>query len=433
MALKTSDQTNWRPPENYQEVKSSLPGITIFAPRPKQKHDDSPKSYKCPNCGATTRFDIAAGGIACESCGYTAPAQAQKVGMAAGEYEFTLETLAQAQQGWGTSHKQLHCKGCGADLDIPEGALTTTCPFCASNEVNIRTAPSDHLRPRFLIPFKVLPKDTRTRAMEWLGKGWFHPKELSVNAILDRFSGIYLSFWTFTADIASLWKAEVGHERTETYYDSASKTHKTRIVIDWRWENGRVGINVSDLLIPGNQHVSQLIVQRLYPFKLSDLVEYTPDFLAGWQALVYDVTLPDAWEQGKAVMRERAKKACYADIASAHIRNFSMTADFADESWRYVLLPIYLAAYKFEDKVFQVMVNGQTGMVAGQKPVAWWKIWVAIAALLSPGLFVGLISLPLLVAGGVGFFTMILALILLIIGGIIAYKIYQQAILSEAA
>ena len=433
MTPDTKDLSNWHPPQNYQEVTSSLPGIIVFAPMPEKKQDESPISYKCPNCGANTRYDVAAGGIACEFCGYIAPTRAKNVGIAAGEYEFTLETLRQSQQGWGTSHKQLHCKSCGANLDIPEGALTTTCPFCASNEVNIRTAPSDHLRPRFLIPFKVLPKDTRIRAMEWLGKGWFHPKELSINAILDRFSGIYLSFWTFTAGISSLWKAEVGHERIETYYDSASKTHKTRTVIDWRWENGRVGINVSDLLIPGNQHVSHLILQRLYPYNLNDLDEYTPDFLAGWQALAYDINLPDAWEQGKSVMRDRAKKACYDDIHSSHVRNFSMTADFSDESWRYVLLPVYLAAYKFEDKVFQVMVNGQTGKVAGQKPVAWWKIWLAIAALLSPGVVLGLISLPLLLAGGAGFFMLILALILFVIGGVVAYKIYQQAILSEAA
>ena len=73
------------------------------------------------------------------------------------------------------------------------------------------------------------------------------------------------------------------------------------------------------------------------------------------------------------------------------------------------------------------------GKVAGQKPVAWWKIWLAIAALLSPGVVLGLISLPLLLAGGAGFFMLILALILFVIGGVVAYKIYQQAILSEAA
>ena len=225
----------------------------------------------------------------------------------------------------------------------------------------------------------------------------------------------------------------MGYERQESYYDAASKTHRTRTVIDWRWRNGHTSINVTDLLIAGNQHISRLILERLYPFSLNDLVVYTPDFLAGWQALAYDVTLPDAWEQGKAVMREKAKKACYANIDSSHVRNFSMTADFSDETWRYILLPVYLAAYKFEDKVFQVMVNGQTGSVAGQKPVAWWKIWAAIAALLVPGIVLGLIGLPFLLAGGAGILPMGIGLFLLILGSIFAYQIYQQAVASEAS
>jgi hypothetical protein len=56
--------------------------------------------------------------------------------------------------------------------------------------------------------------------------------------VLDRLTGVYLPFWTFDADIHSKWKAEVGYEREERYYDHASKEWKSRTVIDWRWENG---------------------------------------------------------------------------------------------------------------------------------------------------------------------------------------------------
>jgi hypothetical protein len=110
-----------------------------------------------------------------------------------------------------------------------------------------------------------------------------------------------------------------------------------------------------------------------------------------------------------------------------------MTADFANEVWRFVLLPVYIAAYRYQDRVFQVMVNGQNGVVAGQKPVAWWKIWLATAGLLLPGLLLGLISLPLLLVGGVGMLPLILGIVLLVIGGVIAFTIYRQAVASESA
>jgi DNA-directed RNA polymerase subunit RPC12/RpoP len=428
----TSTLPAWQPPPDFVPVESALPGISVFSPRPKAAPVDAPQTFTCPQCGAATKFDVAAGGVACEYCGFKAAPQAQTVGLQAQSMEFTLETLSQAELGWGVLRKEMHCEGCGADLAIAENALTATCPFCASNRVNVRTAPTDQLRPRFLIPFKIQPQATRALAQSWLGQGWYHPDELGAAAIVDRFTGIYLPFWTFSAQISSTWKAEVGYEREERYYDSDAREWRTRTRIDWRWENGRAGVTVADLLVSGSSHLSQVILKRLYPFQLKDLVSYAPDFLAGWQAQTYDLTLPKAWEQGKAEMRERAKSACYNEMKSSHVRNFNMTADFAEETWRYVLLPVYVAAYRFENKVYQVMLNGQTGAIAGQKPVAWWKIWLAVAAMLFPGLCLGLVGLPLLLAGGIGIVPLILGVVALIAGLAGAFILYQKAVASEA-
>lgn len=423
----------WQPPAGFMPVASALEGVTVFAPAPKVEAPAAPAVFQCPQCGATTKYDVAAGGVACEHCGHTATVQAQTVGRAAAQDEFTLAALQRGAQGWGVARKELHCDACGADLALVPGALTTTCPFCASNQVTVRDAADDRLRPRFVVPFKIQPDGVKARAREWLGKGWYHPDELSRLALIEHFTGVYLPFWTFDAHITADWRAEVGYERQERYYDAGSKSWRTRTVIRWRWESGRVQVTIDDLLQPGTSRVSARLLERLQPFDLGALTDYSPDFLAGWQAQSYDVPLPQAWESGKAVMRERARQACRKDIASGHVRNFSMTADFADEAWRYVLLPAYVAAYRFQDKTYQVMVNGQTGTVAGQKPVAWWKVWLAVAALLVPGLCAGLIGLPLLLAGGVGIVPLVIGAVLLAAGGAGAIWLYQHAAAAEAA
>lgn len=423
----------WQPPQNFTPVESMVEGITVYAPRSERPRSVSPASFKCPQCGATTGYDITKGGVACEYCGFMAKPVSHPVGKGAQEFEFTLETWSQATQGWGVARQELHCEHCGGNLIVTDGALTFTCPFCASNKVNLRAASADVLQPRFLIPFKILPETNRARAKEWLGRGWFHPKELAAAAVIDRFTGIYLPFWTFDALINAEWRAEVGYERQERYYDAGSKEWKTRTTIDWRWENGEVSILIDDLLIAGTGHLSRRILEKLYPFQLGDLVAYQPDYLAGWQTQAYEVTLLEAWEAGKARMREQAKQACHADIHSGHVRNFSMLADFDQETWRYILLPVYVAAYRFQNTVLQVMVNGQTGTIAGQKPVAWWKIWLAIGALLAPGLFLGLSGLPLLLAGGFGMVLIVVGFALLVLGGTLSAALYRQAVDSEAA
>jgi hypothetical protein len=74
-----------------------------------------------------------------------------------------------------------------------------------------------------------------------------------------------------------------------------------------------------------------------------------------------------------------------------------------------------------------VLVNGQTGTVSGQKPVAWWKIWLAIAGILSPGVLLGLVGLITMLFGGIGLVPLVGGIIFFIIGLIFSIVIFRKA------
>ena len=434
MTEKQSPTRSWTPPEGFHKVKSHVDGVVVYAPQQVRAPEDEAKSYACPNCGANVNYDISAGGIACEYCGYVAPVKAVKLGQSADEFEFTLETISQSLHGWGTKRQILQCESCGGKLSIPDGTISTSCPFCSSNKVNLLTSPEESLRPRFLIPFKITLEKIHPLATAWLGKGWFHPSELAAKTIIRRFKGVYLPFWTFDTKVDANWRAQVGYEKTERHYNAREKRRETRTRIVWRWQNGDVQLNIDDFLVIGSHrnHINHHILEKLYPYDMQSLVAYEPDYLAGWHAQAYQTTLTEAWNIGKSAIRANARKACYHNIPSHHVRNFSMSADFADESWRYILLPVYLSSYKYEEKIYQVMINGQSGAIAGQKPVAWWKIWLAIAALLAPSVILGLIGLPLLLLGGAGIIPIALGIILFIVGIIFSNILYDKARQTEA-
>jgi hypothetical protein len=139
------------------------------------------------------------------------------------------------------------------------------------------------------------------------------------------------------------------------------------------------------------------------------------------------VPLERAWEIARQQMRERTRQACYEQASSSQIRNFNMDLDFSEESWRYILLPVYVAAYRYQDKPYQVMVNGQTGTIAGQRPVDWTRVGLVAAALAAPGLLLCLLGLLTLLFGGVGVAIGGFGLFLLIIGLVIDAIIIMKA------
>ena len=43
---------------------------------------------------------------------------------------------------------------------------------------------------------------------------------------------------------------------------------------------------------------------------------------------------------------------------------------------------MWLLTYDFHGKPFQVVINGYTGTIAGRYPKSWWKISLAVLAVL---------------------------------------------------
>jgi hypothetical protein len=310
-------------------------------------------------------------------------------------------------------------------------ALVHTCAFCGSSQVLLKDAPGDILRPRFLIPFEVDAAQCNQLTRQWLGSSWMVPSALDHMADHAEFKGVFLPFWTFDSVTSASWQAEVGYSEHERYYQDGE--WKVRTVIRWRWENGKVREQFDDLLVPGTGRLSSRLLHQIKGFDIAKLRAYEPEFLAGFQALAYDKELENAWEAARDEMREKTRQACRNQASTSQIRNFSMSLDFSDESWRYILLPVYLAGYLHKDSNYQVLINGQTGAISGQRPVDWTKVWLVIAAILCPGVLLTLVGLATLLLGGVGILFGGIGFILIVAGTVFAAMILHQAMAMDDA
>lgn len=406
------------PPHGYVPTKSAVSGIEIYKPAPEDTGEHKAViSFNCPQCDGTTGFNAADGGLTCSYCGYHEPPKKPVVGKGAEEFEFTVTTIQRATHGWGVARTDLHCQRCGSHTIIPPDTLSHTCPFCASNNVIQQKASQDTLRPRFLIPFKIESEACNKIAREWLGSNWMAPASMRRLARIADFSPVFIPFWTFDSRASATWKAEVGRTK---------KTNNGTKTV-WRWESGTVKHFFDDLVISGTTRLSSRLVGQIQQYDLNDLLEYEPKFLAGQQAQAYDLPLDRAWKIARDTMRELIRKECRQGASTKKIRNFSMSLDFSDESWRYILLPVYIAIYHYQGESYQVMVNGQTGKISGQRPADWLKIWLVILAIMSPSLLTGLVGTVLLLFRDAGFPILVIAFMLATLGGILSYNLFKKA------
>lgn len=383
------------PPPGFVKAESNVSGIEVFKPSLKEEEVRPVVSFHCPQCGASTAYGVAEGGLTCTHCGYYEPPEKPTVGKGADEFEFKVATMDRAAHGWGEARKDLTCENCGARTSIPAETLSTTCPFCGSNEVIQLQASQDTLRPRFLVPFVIDRPSGHKTFMDWIGSSWMTPRALRQLAKMQEFVGIYLPFWTIDSSTSADWTALVGHTETERYYDHQSNSWKTRSKVVWRWESGQVDLNFDDILVDGTERISALLMDKIRDTQLDQLAPFEPEYLAGFQAQSYDVTLEQAWETAREQMREETRLECRSQASTNRIRNFSMNLDYSQETWRYILLPFYLVSYNYRGQAYQVIVNGQTGSIAGQRPADWRKIWLVIAGLVTPGLLTSLTGLLL--------------------------------------
>lgn len=424
----------FKAPKGYAPAPSSVEGIVVFAPLPEEEElPDAPITAKCPNCGSSMAFDPRTQALTCEACG-TTKEKARAVGNIAGAAanDFTLDALRRGARGWGVERKVLHCGNCGSDMVVEPGSLATTCPFCASNSVELVAGDPDAVRPGFVLPFQMRPDALEKSVKLWLAGGWMHPGSLKDLARIDRFVGVYIPYWLFDATAHAAYECEVGTDRQVTRTDSNGRSY-TETVTDWKWTKGTLDRRWTGVLVPGTGKLSKVILGRVdAKFDLNKVAAYTPEVLAGFRAQGYDVALPEAWTSGKARIRDLARSACESHAGGDHVRNMSMTAAMGDELWRYALLPVYVTAYKFQDRVFQVMVNGQTGDVEGQKPVVWGRIYALIVLMFLPAICSGVLGVPLMLLG-VGFAVLFVGLVFLILAMAGARQLWQAAAAKEAA
>ncbi|MEM9577442.1 MAG: primosomal protein N' (replication factor Y) - superfamily II helicase [Pseudomonadota bacterium] len=344
---------------------------------------ETQKHFPCDSCGADLRFDPANGQLVCSHCGNTAPlVQGPWAAAKIRELDFQTAVRGDLPAPEMEETRVAKCPNCAAEVEFDPTVHARECPFCATPVVT-DTGAHRHIKPRAVLPFAFDEPRAHDAMNDWLGQLWFAPNGLTQYARKGRkMDGIYVPYWTYDADTKSRYTGERGtvyYETRRVVRDGKSTTVQVPRV-RWRPARGRVARFFDDVLVLASKSLPKRFTEGLAPWDLSALVPYTPEYLAGFRAEGYAVTLEEGFEEAKVIMDGIIRRDVRFDIGGDRQRIHQLDTEIRDVSFKHILLPVWLAAYKYRGKTYRFVVNGSTGKVQGERPYSAIKIAFAVLA-----------------------------------------------------
>lgn len=330
---------------------------------------------KCPQCDGVMEFDPKTGGLLCPFCGYT---EAIKIEEETPKKAEELDFFAAKQKqncNWGVNKKTVICESCGAESIYDALEIASVCPFCGSNQV-MEANDKDTMAPGGVVPFQISDKEAAELFQKWIKKKWFCPKLAKESAKAKSFKGVYFPYWTFDTDTKSGYIAKYGINRRVRRGD------RTEIKTDWYSTSGQHNEFINDELVLASTTHNKGMLHGIEPFHTEDNKGYKPEYLAGFAAQRYSVGLESAWEMAKHSITRKLENSISKKIRreknADRIGKISLSTTYSNVTYKYLLLPVWLSTFKYQDKVYQFMVNGQTGKVSGKTPISVYRVLLAI-------------------------------------------------------
>jgi len=370
-----------------------------------------PGEYPCPTCGATVVLESEATHITCHECAARhdmaalvrsagaasalSAARASRMGRTGAgagepgiaELDFRAALASLERHAETIERRVIKCDACGAEVDAGTEMTARDCAYCGFH-LNITEKTSKAIKPAGVLPFAIDASKAQSAFRGWLKKLWFAPTKVRRYANLQmRLTGMYVPYWTYDSDTTSAYAGERGDD----YFVTVGSGKNRRTVRRTRWTSasGSVFVRFDDVLVLASTALPQKQAAALEPWDLTAVKPYHDAYLAGFLSQSYQVDLPGGFEIARGIMDERIRQAICADIGGDHQRIHSVHTRYDNLTYKHILLPVWLSAYRFQNKVYRFLVNARSGEVQGERPWSAWKIAGAvIAALVVIGIIV---------------------------------------------
>lgn len=349
----------------------------------------APRQFPCRQCGANLVFQP---GTTCLKCAYCGTENdIAPLGAVIEELDYQAFTAGAGERHAEPATQEtiaVRCGACGAETDFTHDVAASKCPFCGA--AIVATASSKkQIKPRSLLPFRITRPQADDLFKRWVTSLWFAPGDLIRAAQRAGIDGVYVPAWTYDSDTSSDYTGQRGDDywATESYTTMVNGRHvsRTRQVRRTRWRpvSGRVSDKFDDVLVLATQSLPAKHAAALEPWDLPALVPYRDEYLSGFAAETYQVDLVQGFAAARVIMADHIQVTVRADIGGDHQRISSVDTRYHDVTFKHILLPVWISAYRYQQRVFRFLVNARTGEVQGERPWSVFKIVMLVMLILA--------------------------------------------------
>ncbi len=320
--------------------------------------------YRCKNCGGNVLYDPQKKKMICESCG------------------------SEESQVLNPQEKIHVCGNCGAILEVSDSTLAQPCPYCHTYHI-LEDRLADAYKPDLLLPFVVDKHQAAEDLQQNISKRLFLPSNFCSASSVESMEGLYVPFWMY--DIHSHVHFEGEGDRVRSWIQGEYRVTETRVfrlVRDFEVDYDKVPEDASASMEDG-------MMDLLEPYRYEELGDFTPEYMSGFHADVYDQDSKAIWPRAEKKANGFSEKYLRdQNIGYTAVRPFRNQKQNVPRKISYAFLPVWKYVYRYGGENYSFFVNGQTGKTVGAPPVSRGKA-VGYTAILFGAVFAAILLVEL--------------------------------------
>lgn len=279
------------------------------------------------------------------------------------------------------------CGQCGATLAF-DGVRTQRCPYCDSPNFVERPATPGLPDPAFVVTF-IGDATVAHRALDrWLGSRSMFADSALRKARVEDLRGVYVPSYLYSAIAKTEYSAQIGENYTETETYTATVNGKTetrtRTVTrtEYRPLSGTHIGYVSDVIVTASKGVGNDELQAIEPFDLKQMRRFSSHLVSGWITEEFSRDRDECMKLSRHEASDQIGSKMGRFMPGDSYSDLAYRSTISWESMDPILVPVWVFAVRYRDDKppLRVLINGQTGAIAGKVPLSWWKITLAIIA-----------------------------------------------------